>query len=119
MNKKLLLIEDNENLRDLYCNCLDGLNLDITMAGDGGTALEKIGSENYDLYIVDVFLPDANGLEIIKAIKKKDVDAKIMVISAAATDPIVIKATELGAATVLRKPFRLKEIKEIVRRLIE
>ncbi len=118
MSKKLLIIEDDENLRNLYCECLQELNLDIHIAGDGIDAFKKIAQNAYDLYIVDIFLPEITGLEVIKVIKERYEKAKILIISAAATDPIVKKAMELGVCGVLKKPFRLKEIREIVKRFI-
>ena len=118
MNERILIVEDNENLRSLYCQSLQELELNIHVAGDGIDAFKKIAQNAYDLYIVDIFLPGITGLEVIKVIKERYEKAKIVIISAAATDPIVKKAMELGVCGILKKPFRLNEIREIVRRFI-
>ena len=109
MNKSLLIIEDNENLRDFYSSALAELNIDVHTAGDGIEAFKKIAQKEYDLYIVDIFLPNITGLEVIKVIRERYEKAKILIVSAAATDAITEEAMRLGAAALLRKPFRLNE----------
>ena len=117
MNKSLLIIEDNENLRDFYSSALAELNIDVHTAGDGIEAFKKIAQKEYDLYIVDIFLPNITGLEVIKVLRERYEKAKILIVSAAATDAITEEAMRLGAA-VLRKPFRLNELREAVAKLI-
>jgi CheY-like chemotaxis protein len=78
MKKSILIIEDNEQLRDLYCESLQELELDIHVAGDGIDAYKKIAQNTYDLYIVDIFLPGITGLEVIKVIKERYEKAKQM-----------------------------------------
>jgi len=118
MKKSILIIEDNENLRDLYSSVLKELGIDVHFSNDGENAFKKIAQKEYDLYIVDIFLPTITGLEVIKVIRERYKKAKILIVSAAATDAIAEEAMRLGAAALLRKPFRLKELREIVERFI-
>lgn len=118
MNKNILIIEDNANLIDLYISALEELDIDVHFSNDGENAFKKIARKDYDLYIVDIFLPTITGLEVIKVIKIRYENAKIVVISAAATDKLEKDAMQLGASALMRKPFRLNELKEIVKRFI-
>ena len=118
MKKSILIIEDNENLIDLYKSALEELDIDVHFSNDGENAFKKIAQKEYDLYIVDIFLPTITGLEVIKVINKRYEKAKIVVISAAATDKIERDALQLGVSALLRKPFRLKELRELVKRFI-
>lgn len=118
MNKTVLIIEDNENLRDLYGSALAELNIESHIAGDGVEVFKMIAQKEYDLYIVDIFLPTITGLEVIKVVRERYKNAKILIISAAATDAIAEEAMRLGATALLRKPFRLNELREAVAKLI-
>lgn len=118
MKKSILIVEDNANLIDLYKSSLEELDIDVHFSNDGENAFKKIAQKKYDLYIVDIFLPTITGLEVIKVIKERYEKAKIIVISAAATDKLERDVMKLGASALLRKPFRLQEMREIVKRFI-
>ena len=62
MKKSILIIEDNENLIDLYKSALEELDIDVHFSNDGENAFKKIAQKEYDLYIVDIFLPTITGL---------------------------------------------------------
>lgn len=66
---KILLVEDDMFLRDIYCETLTGAGFDISTASDGKEALEKIKQGGWDLVLLDVVLPGMTGIEIMHQVK--------------------------------------------------
>ncbi len=97
MNKKILLVEDEEYIRDLYKRQLEleGLSTDAFEKGeDGLAAVEK---NHYDLILLDIMLPDINGLQILQKIKQNDANKSV---------PVVL-LTNLGQDAVIKQGFDL------------
>ncbi|OFX29869.1 MAG: DNA-binding response regulator [Bacteroidetes bacterium GWA2_32_17] len=117
---KILLIEDEENLSS---SIIDYLILDGYVCETCTTfemALEKINLYNYDCIVVDIMLPDGNGLDIIKKLKSTNKATGIIIISAKKSLDDKIIGLEIGADDYLTKPFNISElnarIKSIIRR---
>ncbi len=107
---KILVIEDNmELLRDIQMFLEEEGNI-CEIASDYKSAYDKIGFFPYDILIVDITLPDGNGLDIIKAVKKENIDAGIIIISAKNALEDKIYGLEIGADDYLTKPFYLTEL---------
>lgn len=96
-NKKVILIEDEESIRELYKRqlILSGLQVDAFATGKDG--LNAIINGQYDLILLDIMLPDINGLEILKESKKNDKTKTI---------PVVL-LTNLGQDAVIKEGFQL------------
>lgn len=118
---KLLIIEDEKALSDSIVEYLQGEGYHCDAAYDYSSALDFIESHAYDCYVVDINLPDGNGLEIIKYLKKKSINAGIIIVSARISLENRIEGLEIGADHYLTKPFNLAELnahlKSIQRRL--
>jgi len=117
---KILVIEDNiELLKDIQ-NFLEVQGNICEIASDYKSAYMKAVIFQYDILIVDITLPDGNGLDIIKQIKKENLDMGIIIISAKNAVNDKIYGLEIGADDYLTKPFFLSElnarIKAIYRR---
>ena len=97
MNKKILLIEDDDLIRDLYKRQLDLAGLSTDGYANGQTGLEALHKAHYDLILLDILLPDINGLEILKQIKQ-DPNTK--------TTPVVL-LTNLGQDEIVKQGFNL------------
>jgi DNA-binding response OmpR family regulator len=117
---KLLIIEDEKFLSESISDFLkkEGFICEIAMTYD--EASEKINLYHYDCVIVDLTLPDGNGLNIIKELKNYGYHTGIIIISARSALDDKIKGLDLGADDYLTKPFHLSElnarIKSVIRR---
>jgi DNA-binding response OmpR family regulator len=108
---KVLVIEDNvELLRDIQ-NYLEQEGNICEIAQDYQTAHMKVGVFPYDILVVDITLPDGNGLDLIKEIKKENIDVGIIIISARNALDDKVHGLEIGADDYLTKPFYLPELK--------
>lgn len=118
---KILIIEDEPELRQIIQQSLEKEKYIIEIAPDFKSALDKIISFNYDCILLDIMLPDGNGIDLLRELKS-DENKKDSVIIISAKDSIDDKVIglELGADDYLTKPFHLAElharIKSVLRR---
>lgn len=117
---KLLIVEDEAGLRDNIARFLQKEQYIVEVASDYRTAAEKISLYDYDCILLDVGLPDGNGLQLLgelKSLKKRD---NVIIISARDSLDDKLAGLELGADDYLTKPFHLAElnarIKAVIRR---
>lgn len=117
---KLLLIEDNIELSEELSTFLTEEGYLTEKALTFSSATEKIHAYNYDLVIVDLGLPDGNGLDIISQLKESGIKSGILIISAKNAITDKVKGLELGADDYITKPFHIAEfnarVKSILRR---
>jgi len=107
---KLLLIEDEQELADSIQQYLTGNNFLCESANNAKSALDKILNHDYDCILLDLSLPDGDGFEIIKELKKRNKTEGIIIISAKETLETRIEGFNLGADDYLTKPFHLSEL---------
>ena len=109
MNKKILLIEDDENILRLERDYLEANSFEVTSCADGNSGLENALSDNYDLILLDIMLPGVDGLEICKKVREKS-NVPILFVSAKRDDIDKIKGLGLGADDYIVKPFSPSEL---------
>jgi len=114
---KVLVIEDNvELLRDIKSFLEEEGNI-CEIAPNYRSAYDKIGYFPYDILVVDITLPDGNGLDIIREVKKENIDTGIIIISARNSVGDKIHGLEIGADDYLAKPFYLAELNARIKAL--
>lgn len=105
--KKILLIDDDVDLREALSELLimtDGF--DVFEGGDGAEALEKIKRQAYDMVVLDVGLPDIDGRELCRLIRKQGVKCPILMLTGHDTDSDTILGLNAGANDYITKPFK-------------
>ncbi|MFV8355785.1 response regulator transcription factor [Flavobacterium sp. XS1P32] len=115
---KILLIEDEPEMQKSIVHYLELEKFKVEVANDFEIAFEKIQLYEYDCILLDITLPNGNGLELIKAIKKTRPKTGIIVISAKNSLDDKIDGLNLGADDYLPKPFYLAELNARVKSLI-
>jgi len=98
--KKILLVEDEADAREIYLDILKGENLVATGVGDGTEALQALAKEKYALVLLDIIMPKMDGIETLTQIKKnpeKYGTPKVVMLSNIGGDIAIDKAMELGA----------------------
>ena len=109
MNQTILVVEDDVQLRKFICYCLENNNYQYITASNGQDALRKIFYENIDLILLDLGLPDMDGVDIIQRLREFS-EIPIIVVSARDKDKDKADALELGADDYLTKPFSATEL---------
>lgn len=117
---KILIIEDDPSLREIIHTTLKKERYIVEEAPDYQTALEKTEDYSYDCILLDIMLPDGNGLSLLEEFKTKHKKENIIIISAKDSLEDKILGLDLGADDYLPKPFHLVEliarIKSVIRR---
>lgn len=101
--KKILVIDDEEDILELFTRVLK--DYAVETAADEEQALAKTARSDFDLVFLDIVIPEVNGLELFKLVRKIRPKAKIVVMTGFAVEEDLNRAVKLGAAGVMRKPF--------------
>ena len=114
---RLLIVEDEAKTRTYLCKGLREAGFVIDSAGDGTTGLDLIQAHQYDLLILDVMLPGANGWSIISQLRASGNATPVLFLTARDSTEDLVKGLELGADDYLVKPFVYAELLARVRAL--
>ncbi len=110
---KILVVDDEQTVSGMLYEVLKK-KYSVKVVETGDAALKQIKQNDYDLVITDVYLPDLNGLEILKTVKQMDSDSGVIVITGQGSIENAVKAMKDGAYDFLAKGFSLDEIKVTV-----
>jgi CheY-like chemotaxis protein len=107
MNKKILVVDDEEVIRKFLRIQLAKLGYEVEEAADGEQALEKLGEDDFDLLICDILMPNKNGWEVLREVKlnPRMKDIPVIVLTAKNEDSDMFKGYDLGASYYMTKPF--------------
>jgi DNA-binding response OmpR family regulator len=117
---KILIIEDEIELLIAISNFLTKENYTCELAENFQKASEKLSIYEYDIILLDITLPDGNGIDLLKIIRKNNITAGVIILSAKSSIDDKIMGLDLGADDYMTKPFQLSElnsrIKAVLRR---
>jgi two-component system OmpR family response regulator len=115
---RLLVVEDEKRIADFLCRGLQGAGYAVDAAGTGAAALEHIHAADYDIVILDLMLPDMDGLQVLEKIRNRKVGPSVLILSARGGLDDRVKGLEQGADDYLTKPFAFVELLARVRALM-
>jgi two-component system, OmpR family, alkaline phosphatase synthesis response regulator PhoP len=114
----ILLVEDEENLHEALKLNLELEDYEITSAYDGAAALKAVQNEYFDLIILDVMLPEMDGIAVTETIRLNNTEVPILILSAKNSSADRVLGLKKGADDYLTKPFNLEELLLRVQKLI-
>jgi len=118
---KILVVDDDKSI-GLYCKAvLRPAGFDVTTVENAQMTLDALKKENYDLIIVDIILPDINGIELVKKIKEEfgNVEIIVLMMSGSSNIKAAVESMKAGAADYISKPFQPHELKLVVSKCLE
>jgi DNA-binding response OmpR family regulator len=119
MNPKILVIDDEKEIRDLLCDVLGDDGYAVTVACDGSSGLARARQERFDLIVTDMIMPDLHGPELIAMLRIGGSTTPIIAISGHPDGDACLAVAEAYCANgVLTKPFMIQELREMVRGLL-
>jgi DNA-binding response OmpR family regulator len=121
MAKRILVVDDDENILSLERTILEQKGFDVTTAGGGAEALELLGKDEYDLVLLDVMMPEIDGFTVCRRIKEEPRTREIPVIflTAKGGGEALAEGFESGAIMYINKPFTANKLLTIVNTMLE
>ncbi len=114
---KVLIIDDHNGIRDLLLTVLQAQGHEVCLAADGVAGLQRFLTDRPDVVVVDLKMPEMDGLEVVRTLRREHPEVPIIAMSGGFgehTDLYLDVAVEFGAVAALRKPFRLATFKQAV-----
>ncbi|HEY8463308.1 MAG TPA: response regulator [Bacillota bacterium] len=119
MKKRILVVDDAAVIRLMLKKIIESDDYEVVGDASNGTeAVEKYQELHPDLVTMDITMPDMDGIQAVKAIKKIDPNAKIVMCSAMGQKIMVLEAIEAGAANFIVKPFDEVKVKEVLKKVL-
>ncbi len=119
MQIRILIVDDELSMREFLAILLEREGYMTDQAENAESALNMLGSTVYDLVISDVNMPGLDGLALLKMVKKVAPETAMLLITAFSTSEQAVEAMKLGAYDYIPKPFKVEEIKVLVRNALE
>ncbi len=115
---RILLVEDNKVLSEGLGTLLRGSGYAVDIVGDGASAHAAAAAENFDLVILDLNLPEMDGLDVLRAMRARHNQAAVLILTARGTPEERVRGLDLGADDYMIKPFDISEFEARVRVLL-
>jgi len=116
---KILVVDDSRELREILEEYLESEGDSVEGADNGKEALEKYRNNYYDLIITDLNMPELAGMELIKTIRQENEVTEFVIITGYASIDSAVEAIKNGAFDYIVKPFRMEELKVVVKNVRE
>lgn len=110
MNKKILLVEDDFSVVEFLKKGLDEANFEVSVALNGNSAISMASESSFDLIILDIMLPDKNGIEVCRILRSQGIKTPILFLTALGTSENIALGLNTGADDYLVKPFKFIEL---------
>jgi len=116
---KILVVDDESSIREFLQIMLKRERMDVELAENGRIAWEKIQSEEFDLIISDIQMPEMSGIELLAKVKDRDPTALMLMVTAFGSTETAVEAMKLGAFDYLTKPFKIDDVKVRIEKALQ
>lgn len=111
----VLIVDDDTRVREVMREMVSKGGYAAVAVGSGEAAIDEVSRQHFELIFLDLVLPGLSGIEVLKAIRNKDKEPVIAIVTGYGDDPIALEAMSLGPLLLIRKPFRESDILEVLR----
>ncbi len=115
---KILVIDDEDDVRESYIDMFEFFGYEVDSAPNGREGVVKVTEKDYDIVITDLNMPEMNGIEVLKRVKKNKPFIEVIVITGYATLENAIKAMKIGAYDYFTKPIDLEHVKLVLAKCV-
>jgi len=116
MSEKVLLIDDEQDFLSIMSERMESRDMLVSTATSAKEALEQVEKETFDAVILDLMMPEMDGLETLKILKKKNPELQVILLTGHATVEKGIEAMKLGAMDLIEKPADLSTLTEKIKK---
>ncbi|HHY47775.1 MAG TPA: sigma-54-dependent Fis family transcriptional regulator [Firmicutes bacterium] len=117
-NHRILIVDDEANMRRILSELLTEQGYEVAAAKDGAEAIRRATDSRFDLIILDLKLPDVDGITVLRELKKRGLTAAVVVLTAFSSIETAIEAMKLGAYDYIPKPFKVDKLKDVIKNAI-
>ncbi|MCD6539928.1 MAG: response regulator [Candidatus Omnitrophica bacterium] len=117
--KKILVVEDEEEIIEFLKNFLRRRKIEVYLAKSGLEALDVFEKESPDLVLLDIGIPQIDGLEVLREIKEKVPQTKVIMVTGRADKKSISKAKKLSADAYINKPVDLAELYSVIEKFLK
>jgi DNA-binding NtrC family response regulator len=114
MKPCILIVDDEPNVRLNYRVTLETEGFEVREASDGDAALRELADKDFDLAILDMRLPEMDGLELLESMRERNIQTPVVIITAYGDIPHAVRAMKLGAIDFLEKPLTPEALRSTV-----
>jgi DNA-binding NtrC family response regulator len=119
MNKRILIVDDERNVRMMYRAALETEGFDVAEADSGAAAVEQFGKAKFAVAVLDLRMPEMDGLELLETMRNQNITTPTVIITAYGDVPNAVKAMKLGAIDFLPKPVTPEQLRALLDEVIE
>lgn len=116
MAEKVLLVDDEEDFVNILAERMRTRGMNVSSTTSPLEAIKKVEEESYDAIVLDLMMPEMDGLETLVKIKEKNPDIQVILLTGHATIEKGIQAMKLGAMDFLEKPIDMKSLSEKIKK---
>lgn len=118
-NRNILIVDDNDDVRQLFSDIVEMIGFAPRSVASGVAALQQLKANDFALVILDMHMPDLNGLDTFKAIRQFDTTVPVILTTGFGMDKSVREALSMGALLCLEKPFNVSRAIKTIREIVE
>lgn len=115
----VLIVDDEKNIRTTLAHAMESIGLKVETAATADQAMEKLNASTFDLVFLDLWLPEVDGLELLRKAREMRPETRVVVVTAHGTVETAVRAMKLGALDFVQKPFSPEEIRDVVRAALQ
>jgi DNA-binding response OmpR family regulator len=116
---KILFVDDDDELREIVRDQLTAAGYELDEAVDGEAAIEKLGSVEYDLVLLDITMPGATGMDVLKFIKERSLTCRVIMLTGMVGLSVAIDSMKMGADDYITKPYHMEYLLASIKRSLE
>ncbi len=116
---KVLVVEDEDSLRTLLRAELEAHDFEVDDADGGGPAMKSLNDTHYDIVILDIRMPDIDGLEVLRNIRENNLAEKVIMLTGVGELKVARDSLEMGANDFLTKPYDFKKLLDCIHRVMK
>lgn len=110
----ILVVDDNQDLLETFAMILKRRGYRVQTAGDGLSAISKFKEQNFDVTLMDIVMPEMNGVDAFKKIKEIQPDASIILMTAYSDEDLIQSAMDEGVTLIIQKPIHIDKLIKLI-----
>lgn len=115
----ILIIDDRKDHAEAAAESLEKVGYKCEVASSGREGLDRLTKQEFNIVLTDLKMPDMDGMEVLRQVKKHSAEAEVIMMTAYSSVETAVEAMQKGAATYLKKPLNIRELRQVVENVVE